>query len=682
VESRVAFLDAGRRELRLSEFRDPEILGPVDWGLHCHLNLYRSYAHPPYDEHNVLCLGMGKLAGSCVPGTHRLTLCFRSPLWEGFFFSTVGGAAYSFRHLGVDYLTLEGKSEEPLAVALKGTPSGLEVRFREIPREELMGIYRGYEGEEGVYALEKFLLEEFEEWYEERGSPLDHRVLCVGPASLHTNLGGIFSSSAKGGKAEPGAEDWAARGGPGSVMARAHGVVALVVGGRNEWRRFPGVDLANLREADELFRKLVGKGMMKVASEATVKYRYDEAVGSGGTFGVNYFVLREMAIMFNWSTVNLPREKRVELYERLIRERYLSQFDREITSRRHLRPSLELPSPTSRPWVRVKVWKNCGEPCPGVCKKVRGRYKKDYEPYEANGPNCGIFDQRAAERAVYTVDSLGFDAIEFGNTCAWIFECLHLGLLEPGELGLEGVPSFDPLSFDPSDSEKNAELLARLARAVAYGENELCRLVGQGIRRAAKELTRRFGERVKRAGRRFEDLGVYVAFGEGGSITPAMYWSPGNFMPVPIQGKYFTFYHSEFREPEEFAELCYGRAFKEMYSENNGLCRFHRGWSERLLPRLLEEAWGIKVDYDEHCRRILAGIAEYNRRAGVGPVFFEGERVLDIVTSMARELSEKNESARRWWGRFGEGKREAAEEYWRRFLERYESLLASAPPVR
>ena len=38
------------------------------------------------------------------------------------------------------------------------------------------------------------------------------------------------------------------------------------------------------------------------------------------------------------------------------------------------------------------------------------------------------------------------------------------------------------------------------------------------------------------------------------------------------------------------------------------------------------------------------------------PVFFEGERVLDIVTSMARELSEKNESARRWWERFG-GKR-------------------------
>ncbi|MEM2977662.1 MAG: aldehyde ferredoxin oxidoreductase N-terminal domain-containing protein [Candidatus Hadarchaeales archaeon] len=677
MENRVAFVDAGRRELRVSEVRDPELLGPVDWGLHCHLDLYRSYLYPPYDEHNVLCLGMGKLAGSCIPGTHRLTLCFRSPLWEGFFFSTIGGAAYAFRHLGVDYLTVEGKADTPLAVALKGTPSGLECRFREIPLQELFEIYREHGGEEGVYALQDFLLEEFGGWYRHRESTMEYRVLCVGPASLHTNLGGVFSSAVKGDRGELGSEDWAARGGPGSVLARAHGVVALVVGGKNEWRRFPGANLADLKEADRVFQKLVGKGVMKAASEATVKYRYDGSVGSGGTFGVNYFVLREMAIMFGWSTVNLPKERRLELYERLIRSRYLKQFDGEITSRKHLRPSLEFSSPTSRPWVRVKVWKNCGEPCPGVCKKVRDKYKKDYEPYEANGPNCGIFDQRAAERAVYAVDSLGFDAIEFGNTCGWLFECLHLGLLHPHELGLDGRPSFDPLSFDPQDSERNAALLERLARAVAYGENELSRWVGEGVRRAAREFTRRFGERVRELGKRFEDLAVYVAFGEGGSITPAMYWSPGNFMPVPIQGKYFTFYHSEFREPEEFAELCYQRAVKEMYSENNGLCRFHRGWSERILPHLLEEAWGVKVDYDAHCRKILWRIAEYNRRAGVGPVFFEGERVMDVVTSMAREFSEKSEGGRKWWARFQEDKKGAAREYWERFRERYERLLAN-----
>ena len=58
---------------------------------------------------------------------------------------------------------------------------------------------------------------------------------------------------------------------------------------------------------------------------------------------------------------------------------------------------------------------SCGEPCPLSCKKIYHEHKKDYEPYEAMGPNSGIFDQRAAEEAVKEVEVMGFDAIEFGN---------------------------------------------------------------------------------------------------------------------------------------------------------------------------------------------------------------------------------------------------------------------------
>ncbi len=679
MKNRVAFLNAGEKKVRLSEEDNPEIIGPVDWGLHCHMNLYESYRYPPEDEHNVLCIGMGKLAGSCIPGTHRLTLCFRSPLWEGFFFSTIGGAAYAFKNLGVDYLTLEGKSDEPMIVALKGKRSGIEVKFRTIPMDELVEIYRG-SGGEGAYALQKFLVEEFRSWYTERGNPMDFRGLSVGPASLNTNFGGIFSITVKNGELDEGSEDWAARGGPGSVMFKAHGVVGVIFGGTNDWREFPNTDLKDLERADEVFLRLLGKPVMKAASEATVKYRYDESVGSGGTFGVNYFVLRDSTIMFGWRTVNMPKEKRTELYERLVKGHYLSQFDREITAKRYLRPSITMTSPDARPTVRSKVWKNCGEPCPGVCKKIRGRFKKDYEPYEANGPNCGIFDQRAAEMAVYTVDSLGFDAIEFGNVCGWIFECLHEGMLRPEELGLGDVPSFEPDSFDLRDSHKNMGLLVRLAESVAYGENEIARSIGKGTRRAAKELDRKFGERVR--GQKFEDLAVYVAFGREGSITPAMYWSPGNFMPIPIQGKYYTFYHSEFREPEEFADLCFMRAVKEMYSENTGLCRFHRGWGEKIIPKLIEEAYGVKVDYEKHNKRILAKIREYNRRAGVDPVFWESERVIDIVSTMAREFADKNEWAKEWWERFCKDKHGAAREYWSRFLKRYEELLESVNEKR
>jgi glyceraldehyde-3-phosphate dehydrogenase (ferredoxin) len=41
--------------------------------------------------------------------------------------------------------------------------------------------------------------------------------------------------------------------------------------------------------------------------------------------------------------------------------------------------------------------------------------KRSTKPYEALGPNSGIFDQRAAEKAVKEVEVMGFDAIAFGN---------------------------------------------------------------------------------------------------------------------------------------------------------------------------------------------------------------------------------------------------------------------------
>jgi len=48
--------------------------------------------------------------------------------------------------------------------------------------------------------------------------------------------------------------------------------------------------------------------------------------------------------------------------------------------------------------IQTKQQRNCGEPCAAVCKKMHGRFKKDYEPHQTMGPLCGIFDQRAAEQ--------------------------------------------------------------------------------------------------------------------------------------------------------------------------------------------------------------------------------------------------------------------------------------------
>jgi len=57
--------------------------------------------------------------------------------------------------------------------------------------------------------------------------------------------------------------------------------------------------------------------------------------------------------------------------------------------------------------IKTKKIQHCSEPCPVVCKKLFGEYKKDYEPYHVLGHQVGIFDQRAAELLNDCVDAIG-----------------------------------------------------------------------------------------------------------------------------------------------------------------------------------------------------------------------------------------------------------------------------------
>ncbi len=73
---------------------------------------------------------------------------------------------------------------------------------------------------------------------------------------------------------------------------------------------------------------------------------------------------------------------------------------------------------------------------------MNGIYKKDYEPYQALGPLCGIFDQRAAETLAGHADMLGFDAIAAGGVLAWLMDCLDEKLLDPDDIGADMTPKW------------------------------------------------------------------------------------------------------------------------------------------------------------------------------------------------------------------------------------------------
>ena len=607
-----------------------------------------------YDARNVLCFGTGQLAGSKLYGFHRLIFAARSPLWHGFFISSMGGAGLPLYPAGIDYMAVEGRSEDYLIAAIKGAGDGsIETRFDEISEQDLKDIFHGYGGNRGWYALQQYTYDKFNDLFLDGNKYMDFRILAVGPASRNTNFGAIGSTVIRNGKFRVGVDDWAGRGGMGSLMVQAHKTVAIAFGGTYDSKTF-NENIKDIKILNKIFQEEFHEKYRDYVIRTGKKYRYDEHVKSSGTFGVNMSVLGEWLLSFNWESVNLSESERKSLYA-LVKNHYLEQFNEEI--------------------VEQKTFATCGEPCPLTCKKIYHEHKKDYEPYEAMGPNSGIFDQRAAEKAVKEVEVMGFDAIEFGNVSSWILECIHKGLLRKEELGLEADVEFDPRNYKIEYSHGNAKAVIKLAELVAYGEG-IGAILAMGVRVAAKELDKQFAERVKSFGNTFVDSTLYIPYGKIGCMSPIQYWVPGAFVPMPIQGKYLTNYTINSLPPIELGKSCAERAIKELYSEEMGICRFHRGWTEKTVETLLRRGRGINLNLYEHCRRLMQKIVEYDRKANQYPVFWETKKTKDVIRTYLPEVRKKmpaeNGDLDRWIEKFNDDPEQAAKEYWEETLKGYE----------
>lgn len=656
-QCKAAYLNASDRTLRIEALPLEEALGPISFALLCHLDRYKSFEVEPFDERNALCFGAGPLAGARLYGFHRLIFAARSPLWNGFFISSMGGAALPLYHAGLDYVAVEGRAENYLIAALKGTENGtVESHFEEISEQDLRDIFQGYKGERGGYALQQYTYDRFNELYRAGDRYMDFRIITVGPAALHTNFGGICSTVIRNGKLRLGNDDWAGRGGMGSLMAQGHRTVAIAYGGVYDGKMFTE-NIKDIKVVSRIFEEEFQENYTDYVIRSGKKYRYDDSVKSSGTFGVNMSVLGEWLLSFNWNSVNLSGDERRSLYA-LVKDHYLKQFNEEI--------------------VEPRTFTTCGEPCPLACKKMYHEHKKDYEPYEALGPNSGIFDQRAAEKAVKEVEVMGFDAIEFGNMSSWILDCVHKGLLKNEDIGLEDGVAFDPLTFKIEYSHQNAEAIMKLAELVAYRKG-IGAVLAKGVRMAAKELDIRFASRVTKVGETFSDNTLYLPYGETGCISPAQYWVPGEFIPIPIQGKYLTNYTVNSFPPKELGRSCAERAIKEMYSEEIGICRFHRCWSEKTVQTLLRRGRGIDLNLDAHCKGLLQKIIEYDRKANQYPVFWETKKTKNVIRAYISEVSRKLpaecEQLDQWNKKFNEDPEQAAREYWQEARNGYEEVI-------
>jgi glyceraldehyde-3-phosphate dehydrogenase (ferredoxin) len=615
-------IDATTGFYRMQRYRVGDFFGPVDLGIHLAF------------KHNTLTIGAGLFAGSVFPGTNRLIFSGMSPCWHGFSISSMGGAALVFDNLGINMLSIMGKAPAPSLLYLNRS-HGEEIEMELLP---VVPEVLWEQGRTGVYAVMEEALRIFGPRYEK-----DPRVLAVGPASSTTDFGAIGSAPIKKGVLTY-VDTWAGRGGFGSKLFQEHGIVGIIYGGTHITE-----DVLDRSVADEWFQNKFNQRMAAKDMEVTTKYRYDPKFNTGGTFGVNYAGMDADILAFNYRTIGWSLEERRDLHQRFILDHYLKQFNEET--------------------IKPKQQSNCGEPCAAVCKKMHGKFKKDYEPYQTMGPLCGIFDQRAAEQLNHEADRLGLDGISAGGILAWLMDCMDEGLIDPRELGVEAKPRWAMHGFDVvKDSMHNAELgIALLDQMVSPG-GKIC--LKFGARKFARGLAREKGKQVL-------DRFVSIGFARQGWMVPNQYWTPGVFSPMAIMGKYYMYYGRDFLAPRELGRENARRMLKELTLDNLGVCRFHRAWAEQLMPEAVENIFGCGEEFTRSISMTASRITSRN-----ASVFWESERNIDMVhTFLKNKKQEGLESPEldRWIEFFNRDKHAAAYEFWYEIHKGAHEMLREYP---
>lgn len=601
-------IDASTGFYKMKKHLIGEFFGPVDLGLRLAANL------------NGLNIGNGVLAGSIFPGSNRLIFTGFSPSWGGFYISTMGGAGLVFDNLGINMLTILGKAPQPSVIYIN-REHGEELDI-EVTPINLFEIWNSGEG--GFYSLHQFIMDHYLSRYQN-----DPRILALGPASWSTDFGAVGSIPIEKGKITH-ADTWAGRGGFGSKMLQDHNIAGIIYGGT-----FIDEDFRDRRVADQWFQEKYQQKLLIKDFEATTKYRYEEKFKTGGTLGVNYASIGKRIIAFNYKSIYMSDEERLDMHKHLVIDHYLKQFNEES--------------------IEKKQYKTCGEPCAALCKKLNNEYKKDYEPYQALGPLCGIFDQRAAERVNRKADANGFDAISLGGVVSWLMECLDEGYFTMEELGVSQMPYFKYEGFEVvKHSELNASIACEIIDAIIHKKGLID--LAEGARKWGRSIARKKNYNIL-------NHFVFNSYARKGWIVPNQYWNSGVLSPMSIMGKYFMYYGYDYLPPRELGRIHALRFKQELLIDNMGFCRFHRLWAEDMIPELVDNLYGKKNEYIKTCVLTAGRVNSRNSSQ-----FWESERNIDFVLTFLKgidiEKSGYQDDLKMWLKAFEEDKHEAALNYW------------------
>ena len=581
------------------------------------------------NDNDPTVLGVGPLAGTWVPGASGLVLACRSPLWDGFYCSSLPGGGLTLAALGqVSLVVLRGRAPRPSVLFISEEESGsLEVRIEPVDPEPL---WQGTHDGEGVIALLHHLAH-----HQRQASP-NLQVIAVGPAAAHTRFGSLCVGRWEEGDPVP-VRGWMRRGGLGSRLFQAHSLCGVVLSARST----SGELAEELHEGNLLGGFHAGMSVEELAE--LVRYEFSPRLLDWGETGATLSALRQRLLLFNGSSVYRSSQERDELYHRAVRDHYLKRLVESTAS--------------------ADVHHSCGEACPIACKTLVGGRLREPEPYLALGPQLGVLDPGAADGVVGHCDTLGLDSLSAGAAVAWLLERLERHLLEPGFLDLGGQPRWASADFDPlEDSRHNARIARRLADGVVFAP--WAEALRRGLRDGARE-----------AGGQAASLAVYNSNGESGEASVLPCWAPGYYTPMPISGEYHQYHGTEFVPPRVLGRKSAQRMIGELMLQNFGFCRLHRGWAEELAPDLINRQLRTNTDWPAQHRDLAKRI--FRRRKAR---FWETARVIDIISTYLQDYQHEaapDVELDRWVRRFREDRASAARAYWSEVNAGMEEILGS-----
>jgi glyceraldehyde-3-phosphate dehydrogenase (ferredoxin) len=117
----------------------------------------------------------------------------------------------------------------------------------------------------------------------------------------------------------------------------------------------------------------------------------------------------------------------------------------------------------------------------------------------------------------------------------------------------------------------------------------------------------------------------------------------------------------------------------ELFSENSGICRFHRKWAEAIVDEIISAHYDFPVDYKAHqfelARQIYA-------REGHKTLPWESERTIDVIWQYLEKWDRfglDDADLRQWLARFRKDKWAAARAYWEEVRAGIDEIFQAGP---